>query len=199
MMIPEALYRTKDLQKIVQPRVFITPKAFTDLQAIIHNESNETLMTASIEKIEQSHEYYITKIHIPPQTEVSKAHVETDDEEYGKWLMTFTREQRKKMKCHIHTHPSMGVTPSGLDTHTIYAVIEDLDDFYIQVICNEEHKFYVAVWDIKNNRIFKNIWLELAGNNLVSFNTKGPYVHNIFEQEQHKKLKEDLKSKIKNT
>ena len=120
--------------------------------------------------------FELDEIYFPPQI-CSPAYVETDPEHYAKWWFeTIIKEKlHQDIRLHGHTHPGFSTNPSGTDTAQFQQISKEVDDYYIQLILNDQLNFYCRYHDIANKKQYEMI---------VSFDTQD-------------KVKEELKAVVK--
>ena len=166
-MIRTPLILKKDEIKMKTPYITIPKHIFNEMLQLIRANDKEIMLLGFVDKTETEGtvRYNIADFVIPPQDSNSSAFVTTNDEEYAKWIITLPREQRKRLKCHIHSHPNMSPTPSGTDIDTINDKIENIDDFYIRIIANQDGEFYIELFDIENRQNYKKLELYILGKN----------------------------------
>lgn len=152
----EPFYKQNKQQEV--PKITISYENFAILTKLVRKNKDEIMLFGIVEHPKKNL-YTITQWLIPPQEKNSSTFVTTDDELYPKWLIDIPREQRLKLKAHLHTHPSMSVTPSGTDEQTLKDKIENIDDFYIRMIINHNLELRLDLIDIEKQLIFKQISL----------------------------------------
>lgn len=109
---------------------------------------------------ETKNEYFIEDIMTYPQ-KVSGATVETDPEEYQKWIMT---QDRGRIRFQGHSHVNMSTSPSGTDTGYYKEILDQLgrDMFYIFAIFNKRGEKTIMIYDMKKNLLFENADIKVA-------------------------------------
>lgn len=175
-MTSKPYYRKKDrIQTTLTPKVIMQLDVFLDLKYLIQNNNDEILLlgTVTCTNSDKNIIYKITKLYIPPQTDISSAFVTTDDEKFGEWFQQIPREERLTMKMHFHSHPKMSVSPSPTDISTIEEKIENIDDFYIRIIGNQDLNFHIDIYDIENHMTHTDLPLIVITEGLIiNFTTK---------------------------
>lgn len=190
--------RKKDIEESKIPEINLTKKALIQLFNLIPAKKIEIMLLGYVTHEETSQKYTIDEFVIPPQTDNTGAFVTTHDTEYPKWLYTLSREERLRLKCHLHTHPGMSVSPSSVDDNMIKDKVENIDDFYIRVIINQKFETKVDLFDIKNKLLYEDLPLFAAiGEEKdytinYTFSKKGISTR----ANAHEKLLKDLDSKI---
>jgi proteasome lid subunit RPN8/RPN11 len=186
------------------PIIVINSKVLSKAITLVQKNTNEIMLFGVVENIKEN-SYEITDFLIPPQEKNSAAFVTTDDEKYTEWLMQMDRELRQKLKAHFHSHPKMGVTPSSTDISTIEDKVQNIKDFYIRIIMNQDLDIRVDFFDLKNNLLYEEIDIYLKDTNIdsfyIKFNTNGVHfiaVNKELEEDQ-KELEEKTKKQLKYT
>lgn len=103
-------------------------------------------------------EYFITDILVYPQT-VGPATVEMDTEEYAKWLMEHSDDERfDHIHSQMHSHVNMGTTPSSVDLNHQEEILNMLgnEDFYIFMIWNKSLSKTNKIYDLAKNTLFED-------------------------------------------
>ena len=78
---PDVLLTTDDIQK---PTVYLTAQTYVKIQKLIEASSDELAWHGTVTKLNDA--YLIDDVFVYPQT-VTSVTVDSDDEEYAKWLM----------------------------------------------------------------------------------------------------------------
>jgi len=140
------------------PKITIPLDIMCELTTAVRTtgKKHEILLLGMATYNETINTYHIEGFVAPPQTENTGAYVTTDDDAYPKWISELPREQRQKLRVHLHTHPG-GVTPSGVDETTLKATLDDLDDFYIRIITNQAQCFKVDLFEISKHRMYEDL------------------------------------------
>ena len=136
--------RKKDESKT--PQIILDKQAYQRLYNFMTLKNVEIMLLGIVKHDAETNIYLIEDFLPPPQTDNSSVFVTTADAEYAEWLQQMTREQRQALKCHFHTHPNMGTTPSGTDVTTINEKVENIDDFYIRMIGNTSGEFHIDLF-----------------------------------------------------
>ena len=105
-------------------------------------------------------EYIIEDIFLYPQ-KTSAAHIDCDDEEYGKWQIDAIVSQDPRITnthFHGHSHVNMAPIPSSTDKQFQNDIIEMLppDSWYIFLIINKSMKMFTKIVDKEDNLIYIN-------------------------------------------
>lgn len=138
--------------------IAITPDAYAKMVTIIMANSDEVGWHGTTEKISDT-EFLVKDIYIYPQT-VTAATVDTDDQEYAKWLMDLDKVDENifpNLHFHGHSHVNMSTGPSGVDMGHREDIVSQLgpDDYYIFMIWNKRLEFSAAVYDMKSNTLYE--------------------------------------------
>lgn len=138
--------------------VYFTAVAWAKMIAVINEFSKEVAWHGLVKKLEHEDDkpaYLIYDIVVYPQT-VTGATVNTDQEEYEKWLNSFDDDTFNDIKMQGHSHVNMGVTPSAVDCEHKENIIRQLtgDMFYIFMIWNKQFKHHITIYDFGENIMF---------------------------------------------
>lgn len=128
-----------------------TPEAFNKMLLIIMNEEKEVGWHGVSERVSET-EFVIKDILVYPQ-QVTAVTVDTDEEEYAKWLIKIGEDAFNNLHFHGHSHVNMGVTPSSTDMGHRQDITSQLgsEDYYIFMIWNKSLRWSAAVYDMKTN------------------------------------------------
>lgn len=132
-------------------KLVFTPMAYWKYRALVNYYSTEVGWHGLVTR-EDDNTFKVYDILIYPQV-VTGATVNTDDEEYAKWMMALTDEQANDLHFHGHSHVRMGVTPSTVDLDHQKRILSSLDkdSFYIFMITNKSDDDNYWIYDLKNN------------------------------------------------
>lgn len=212
MSTVQAFYKRKE-GRPTEPSIWISEENFAKIKEFIQNNhdtkttTKELMLLGTVIRNEKN-ENLIDEILVPPQTENSSAYVTTDDERYGAWLTALPREQRNRLRMHLHSHPGTGyssTTPSGTDQSTLYEKLEELDDFYIRIIVSSDvSALHIDYFDIAKHTSYGEMPLNILCNapNLQIMILKDTLTYsydfeNTLNKEQKEQIKEELKEKVK--
>ena len=144
---------TQELSKVTDKRVIVivTPKALYKMYALVFNYGSEIAWHGLVSRPEQN-KFIIEDILVYPQ-HVASATVETDQEEYTKWLMSLPPETIGKMRFQGHSHVNMQCSPSAVDLNHQKQIVGQLgdDDYYIFAILNKNMNINYWVYDMVSN------------------------------------------------
>ena len=135
--------------------VGFSPMAFSKMMALVYNFDSEVAWHGTAVKTEDG--YFIEDVMIYPQT-VTGSTVNTDQEEYEKWLMGLEDEVFNKVRMQGHSHVNMKTSPSGVDTTHQEAIIDQLgpDDYYIFMIWNKKMEHTILIFDMAENAMYED-------------------------------------------
>lgn len=121
--------------------------------ALIHMVDKELFWFGEINKINKN-TFELVNLFFPPQINKS-TYVETDDAHFPKWQFDNLVKTGKvqKIRLHGHSHPTFQVFPSGTDMADITKVLEEVDDYYIQMIINNRLQTYLKYYDKKTGEV----------------------------------------------
>lgn len=145
----------KVLEKnIKKPLVYFTKKASEKMAYLVQNYNKEIAWHGVVTKKDDA--YTVEDILVYPQT-VTSATVETDDEEYAKWMNSIDNNTFPKLRLQGHSHVNFTATPSGTDTNYYNKLLNNLskDDYYIFFIMNKSNKYWINIYDYAQNVIFE--------------------------------------------
>lgn len=129
----------------------ITPEAFTKMFLIITDQEKEVGWHGVTERISET-EFVLKDILVYPQ-QVTACTVDTDDEEYAKWLIRIGEDNFNNLHFHGHSHVNMSVSPSKTDMDHRAQITSQLnnDQYYIFMIWNKSLKWSGAIYDMASN------------------------------------------------
>lgn len=142
------------------PRVVTSFNKFLELRELVKSTDLEIMLFGVVKKHENNL-YIIEEWLIPPQDSNTSTFVTTNDDEYPKWLLDIPREKRINIRMHLHTHPKMSVSPSGVDEETIINKVQDIDNFYLRAIINHDLKLRLDLFNLEEERLYKHLNLEI--------------------------------------
>ena len=141
------------------PKLIYTSETFADIINLMNTNHAKTQEFGFMGEIERDGiDYIVTKLHILPQKTTS-AYFETDDDKYPEWLgKTFPKpEDRRKLRLQAHSHVNMATSPSGVDDTQIRKMIDNVKDYFIQLIINHKMENTVNLYSKEKNLIYTNI------------------------------------------
>lgn len=100
--------------------------------------------------------FYVEDILVYPQ-KVTGTTINPDAVEYAAWMNQLDDDTFNNLRCHVHSHVNMGVTPSGTDQKFREDRLSQLsdDDFYVFQIMNKKGDISSAVYDFRNNIFYE--------------------------------------------
>lgn len=121
--------------------------------ALLHMENKELFWFGEINEINEN-TFELVNLFFPPQINQA-TYVETDDDHFPKWQFDNLVKTGKvqKIRLHGHSHPTFQVFPSGTDMAEIKEVLEEVDDYYIQMIINNKLQTYLKYYDKKTGEV----------------------------------------------
>lgn len=134
----------------------VRPEAWLKMWSLVSSESGEIGWHGLITR-HDNNVFELTDILMYPQY-VTGTTVQTDDVEYGNWLMKdLSDEQINTMRFHGHSHVNMSTSPSGVDTNWYNDILQGLmpDDFYIFMILNKREDYFIEIYDLATNTIYE--------------------------------------------
>jgi hypothetical protein len=155
-------------KNLIPPKIIFTEKAYVKMLHLLLEESKistlEFAFFGIVTKIKQETctEYIVSDLKIPPQ-QVEPTHVETNDEKYPEWLVkTFPRiEDRKSIRLHGHSHVNMSPTPSGTDQDLFQNMLDNISDYFIQLIINKAGVYTMNLFDKETKLIYEDLTINL--------------------------------------
>lgn len=155
----DKLTLTVDLTTLVpasaaEPKIYITSEAFIKMKVLVAKSMKEVAWHGLVEK--QDNQYVIYDCLVFPQ-EVTSATAEGIDGEYEQWLFTLPDDQFKDLRCHMHSHVNMGVTPSATDETYYDGLMTQVKDYYITVIINKSGAMTVRLYDVESNILWTDL------------------------------------------
>lgn len=145
----------KATEEVLGIHLNFTPLAWLKMWSLVDSENGEIGWHGVVER--DGLDFTVQDILMYPQY-VTGVTVQTDDVEYGNWLMKdITEDQLNHLRFHGHSHVNMGTTPSGVDTTWYNEILQTLnnEDFYIFMIINKRREIFVEIYDLKNNKIYE--------------------------------------------
>jgi hypothetical protein len=148
---------TKKFENTNQKAIVVfTPKAWFKMQALIDRFDSEICWHGVVSKTEIGR-YLITDILVCPQV-VSGVTVNTDQEEYEKWLFSLSDDIFDGLRMQGHSHVKMSTSPSTVDLTHWESIFEQLDDdmFYIFMIWNKMGEKTIRIYDMIDNVFYES-------------------------------------------
>jgi hypothetical protein len=123
----------------MKPTIYITRQAYNRVRAIVQASDLEVSMLGEVEVEDKN--IIITEIHIPKQTR-SPAFTEIVHDGISELLESGV--DPSKIKCWIHSHVNMGVSPSGQDVAQAKELMKD-SDWFMRGIFNKKNEYTLSV------------------------------------------------------
>lgn len=142
--------------------IYYTPEAYSKIIQLVKHFNSEVAWHAFIVRDEEDPFTYIVNDIIVYGQKVTGSTVDTDDEEYTKFMIGLSDEEAKEMRGQMHSHVNMAVSPSSVDKTHQSDILKTLKDgFYVFQIWNKKHEIYSVIYDLDNNVMFENKDIEL--------------------------------------
>lgn len=128
--------------------------AYAKMLMLLGNFDTEVAWHGTAERVEGS-TFKITDIIVYPQR-VTGGTVNTDQEEYEKWLYSLDDEQFNNLRFQGHSHVNFGPYPSSVDLSHQERIVEQLEDdmFYIFGIWNKKLDYSLKIFDLADNTLY---------------------------------------------
>lgn len=135
--------------------ITITPDAYAKIITILMTNDKEVAWHAVTERVSET-EFTVKDILVYPQ-EVTSVTVDTDDEEYAKWLISIGEDNFNNLHGQFHSHVHMGCSPSGTDMGHREKIVAQLgdEDYYIFMIWNKRLEWSAAIYDMASNALYE--------------------------------------------
>lgn len=142
--------------------VSFTPEAYLKMLALVQSFTSEVGWHGLATRVGDGSDFLVSDILVYPQ-EVTGTNVNTDQEEYTKWLYSHDDEVFKSIRFQGHSHVNMSTTPSAVDMADQEAIMRQLkgDMFYIFLIINKKLEHTIKVFDLKHNTLFETSDVDL--------------------------------------
>lgn len=136
--------------------IIFTPSAYTKMLTLLNGFSDEVAWHGIVDR-RGDNAFVISDIMVYPQ-EVTGSTVNTDQEEYTKWLSAIPTDVFNRMHMQGHSHVNMQVTPSVVDLNHQDAIVSQLsgDHFYIFMIFNKRLEHNIKVYDFRDNTLYED-------------------------------------------
>lgn len=138
--------------------VYFKPEAFIKMQILTQRKQTEIGWHGLVSRTEGG--FVVEDIVVYPQTG-QKNTIRTNEVELNRWQCE--QPDNNKLRLHGHSHAMNSANPSRKDKDDREIIIngllnlkmEEMDLFYIFLICNKKGEMQAVVYDIKNNRYFQ--------------------------------------------
>ena len=136
--------------------VWLSPEAYRKILALVTEFDDEVGWHGTVYRTGDD-EFMIEDIFVYPQ-EVTGSTVNTDQEEYTKWLYELDDDTFNKLRMQGHSHCNMGVSPSGVDDRHRQQILDQLeqDMYYIFMVWNKSLSAHTLVYDMKKNVLYED-------------------------------------------
>lgn len=155
--------------------ITFTPEAYAKMLALVNSFSSEVGWYGLTYRDGDGPNFLIKDILIFPQF-VTGADVDTDQEEFTKWLYSQPDEVFNHIRMHGHSHVNFSTSPSATDLDDQKAILSQLrqDGFYIFIIWNKKMEHTIKIFDLRENTLYedKDIVLKIGESDLNGFVTE---------------------------
>lgn len=136
--------------------VSFTREAHDKMWALVDHFETEVAWHGMVQRVDPTH-FHIYDIVVYPQV-VANATVNTDQEEYDRWVMSIDGDSFNAMKMQGHSHVRMSTSPSAVDLDHQGKIVSQLgsEGFYIFMIVNKRRECTIKVYDAENNTLYEN-------------------------------------------
>lgn len=147
----EIEYEGEDKVKII-----FTPSAYIKMLTLLREFSDEVAWHGIVDR-HGDDGFVISDILVYPQ-EVTGSTVNTDQEEYTKWMNAIPMDTFNRMHMQGHSHVNMQVNPSAVDLNHQESIVSQLhgDHFYIFMIWNKRLEHNIKVYDFRENTLYED-------------------------------------------
>lgn len=172
-------------KQIKEPQIYILDNAWIKIQTLVQENNSEVAWHCLVEQYPDN-KFVIYDVLVFPQ-EVTGATANGIDGEYETWLATLPDEQFDFLKCHMHSHVNMAVTPSGTDENYYNSLMTQVKDYYITMIINKSNQYHLRFYDKINNLMWYDLTFKLC-------DSKG----NLYD-DWYESIKDNIKTKTYTT
>lgn len=143
-------------------KILFEPAAYAKMLVLLHSFSDEVAWHGIVNRQDNT-TFVIKDILVYPQI-VTGVTVDTDQEEYQKWLMKLDDETFNHLRMQGHSHVNMATSPSKTDTDFYARILSQVpdDDYYIFMVFNKRLEHTVKVYDLKNNILYEDKDIEIG-------------------------------------
>ena len=136
--------------------VSLSIEAYKKMIALVTDFADEVAWHGTVSRL-SDREFIVEDVFVYPQ-EVTGSSVQTDQNEYTKWLYELDDEVFNKIRMHGHSHVNMGVSPSGIDDKHRQQILDQMeqDMFYVFMIFNKSLSIYTLVYDMGSNVLYED-------------------------------------------
>ena len=159
-----------DLKEEPKAQLYIKASAYAKMLLYVRDTDTEiawhgTAYRLSENTTQLTAEFIIKDVFLYPQI-IRAATVDTDQEKYQNWKTALDDDTFNHLNFQGHSHVSMGVTPSGVDTayyDTILSIYkqEQPNSFYIFTIMNKRGEMYLIIYDLAKNIVYNKADIDI--------------------------------------
>lgn len=136
--------------------ILYTPEAWVKTVMLLKEFDSEVAWHGLIRRGEEDGVFIVYDVMVYPQ-EVTGTTVNTDQEEYTKFLIELTEEDANAMHIQCHSHVNMSTSPSGVDTEHQSKIVKSMKNgFYVFQIWNKKLESTSFIYDMDNNIMYEN-------------------------------------------
>ena len=137
------------------PKLVFTPTAYLKMMSLVQQYNKELAWHGLVDRtVNEAGEIImtVTDILVYPQLAAATT-VDSDDEKYVLWANGLDDETFDRVRLQGHSHVNMACFPSGTDNEYYQKLFSTVSDFYVVIIANKKHEFYVRYYDHAKNLI----------------------------------------------
>ena len=142
-----------------------TPDAYAKMRLLVEGFTTEVAWHGVVSRSETDPARFdVTDILVYPQ-EVTGGEVEMDQEGYGKWLDEHLDDDRFfHLQFQGHSHVDFQAFPSPTDLDHQQQILSQIrkDGFYIFMIANKRHEYWMQIFDLRENVCYDTTDIELC-------------------------------------
>lgn len=146
-------------------RLVFTPDAYAKMRLLVEGFKTEVAWHGVVSRSETDPaQFDVTDILVYPQ-EVTGGEVEMDQEGYGKWLDEHLDDDRFfHLQFQGHSHVDFQAFPSPTDLDHQQQVLAQIrkDGFYIFMIANKRHEYWMQIFDLRENICYETNDIDLC-------------------------------------
>ena len=142
--------------------IYITATAYLKMMLYVRDTATEIAWHGTVKRYSDKNAYLIKDVFLYPQI-LSGATVNTDQEEYNKWIEELNDETINTMRFQGHSHVNFAANPSDVDLNFYNDILQTLqkNDFYIFMILNKAGDTTFLIYDLEKNLIYENNDIEV--------------------------------------
>lgn len=151
-----------DYKESHKAKLLFAPMAYAKMLSVIMHFDDEVAWHGTVHRVDEF-TFVIDDILVYPQT-VTDVTVNTDQEEYQKWMMNLDDEVYNHMHMQGHSHVNMATSPSSTDMAHQESILECMqgDQFYIFMIYNKKLEHTISIFDLKANTLYEDKDIEIG-------------------------------------